>query len=873
MRIALAGMGAGAVATGVGLLLAVTAPAAPPVLTLEAADAEIGQSIQATATLSESPGAEGEISFEVFGPDDPTCAGTALATPTAAVVNGEGQYSSGTYSPPTAGTYRWSAHYSGDTVNEPVDSTCSALSTVSKASPSLTGDASSATVGSAIHDEVTLDGGFSPGGEVSFSVYAPSDTTCSTPLETFVATVEGGAAESPGYTTQQAGQYRWTASYGGDADNEGAALGCNAANQTSSVAKASPGLSGQASDGTVGGAIHDEVTVTGGFSPGGEVSFSVFAPGDSSCSTALETFTVAIQSGAAKTPDYVPQQAGQYRWTASYGGDADNEGAALGCNAANQTSSVAKASPTLSGSASPSVTVGQTITDSVTLSGGFQAGGELVFRAYGPGNATCTGSPAYEASVSVAGAGPYSPTGFSPGPGTYRWTVSYGGDANNETAVLACNSANQSSSVAKATPALSGTASSAVIVGQTITDHVTLSGGFEAGGELVFRAYGPEDKTCAETPVYEEPVAVDGAGSYAPAGFAPAPGLYRWTVSYGGDADNEPVALACNTEGQASAVGTVTVTFTAAATAATVGQPVTATATISEGAIPSGQIVFNAFPPSDPTCSGSPAFTSTVKVAGNGTYASAPFVPSKVGSYRWTVAYSGDPSHAPAAVACGSATSTVSQAAPSILGWVSKKKVLVGKSVEAVAGLDGAFSPGGTITFRIFAPGTADCASPLLAQTVTVSGAGPFKSAPYVPSRTGTYTFLAGYSGDAGNRAAREPCGSALQRLEVLKRSVQVKPRARVTEKRRISILARLSKTFSPSGRLEFRLYKPGDRLCKRKPAFSGRIAVKRNGSYSLAEYLATRHGTYHLAVGYSGDARNKPYAASCKRAQAVPVA
>jgi hypothetical protein len=71
---------------------------------------------------------------------------------------------------------------------------------------------------------------------------------------------------------------------------------------------------------------------------------------------------------------------------------------------------------------------------------------------------------------------------------------------------------------------------------------------------------------------------------------------------------------------------------------------------------------------------------------------------------------------------------------------------------------------------------------------------------------------------------------------------------------------------------VNFRLYAPGDKRCKGKPAFSGGITVKANGSYSMAEYLATKSGIYRLSVGYSGDQRNRPYKSSCSGAQAIRV-
>src|SRR5262249_31061315 len=155
-------------------------------------------------------------------------------------------YLSGEITPPTAGTYYWSAHYPGDTENPAADSTCLAISSVKKASPELTGTASAGVVGLSIHDEATLSGGFSPSGEVTFSVYGPADTSCSTPLKTAAVPLQGGHATSTDFLAQQAGEFRWTVEYEGDANNEAALLGCGAANQGSTVGKASPTLSGTA---------------------------------------------------------------------------------------------------------------------------------------------------------------------------------------------------------------------------------------------------------------------------------------------------------------------------------------------------------------------------------------------------------------------------------------------------------------------------------------------------------------------------------------------------------------------------------------------------------------------------------------------------
>jgi hypothetical protein len=313
------------------------------------------------------------------------------------------------------------------------------------------------------------------------------------------------------------------------------------------------------------------------------------------------------------------------------------------------------------------------------------------------------------------------------------------------------------------------------------------------------------------------------------------------------------------------------VTLAARATGNTVGNPVAATASIQNGAIPAGQITFRAFSPGDANCSGAAAFGSTVAVSGNGSYRSAVFVPTRVGTFRWTVSYSGDVNHDPAAVGCGVATSSASQARPSIASSV-EKRLAVGRPFSVTATIQGGYAPAGTVSFQIYGPAAAGCAKPLGVNTVAVAGNGTVSSAPFVPQRPGRYSFVASYSGDAANQGATEACDPSGHVAQVEKRTPKVKPRAHLEGGNRISIRARLSGAASPSGVINFRLYRPGDTQCKGKPVFSGGVSVRSNGSYLLAQYLATRSGVYRLSVGYSGDQRNRRYTVGCRGAQTIPV-
>jgi len=87
--------------------------------------------------------------------------------------------------------------------------------------------------------------------------------------------------------------------------------------------------------------------------------------------------------------------------------------------------------------------VGDTLNDTATLSGGFEPTGTILFELFPPADTTCAGTPVFSESVTVSGNGDYSTTtGYTvplAGPsGTYHWTASYSGDANNNAASSSC---------------------------------------------------------------------------------------------------------------------------------------------------------------------------------------------------------------------------------------------------------------------------------------------------------------------------------------------------------------------------------------------------------------------------------------------------
>jgi hypothetical protein len=849
---------------------------ATPGLGTVATSATVGASISDSATISGGVNPTGSISFKAFGPDDATCALAAAFEATVAV-SGNGSYGSGNFTPTAAGSYNWTASYSGDDDNDPASSGCGAAnetSTVSKATPGLATTAANGTAGSPISDSATVSGGFAPTGSIVFKTFGPNDATCAL-APAFEATIlvsGNGIYGSGNFTPALVGSYRWTAAYSGDANNNAATSDCNAANETSTVAKDTPAIATTAAGATVGSAISDSATLSAGTGPTGSIVFKAFGAGDATCALApvFEATIPVSGNDSYGSGNFIPTLAGSYRWTAAYSGDANNNAATSGCNAANETSTVAKAAPGIATTAT-SAPFGFPIADSATISGGFNPTGSIVFKAFGPADATCSSAAAFVATVPVNGAGSYGSGGFNGAQlGSYRWTAAYSGDANNNAATSGCNAANETSTVGDAKPALATDATDATI-GSPISNLATISGGFAPTGQLSFKAFGPGNPTCTGAALFTANVPVAGNGTYSSGTFTPTQvGNYVWTVSYAGDANNEPASSGCGAAGQVSVVSKFAPALSAGATGATIGSSIAEIATFSGSSGPTGQIVFRAYGADDAGCSGAPVFAATVDVTpGNGTYASGSFTPTRVGAYRWTASYSGDSRHEAATSPCNAAgsISTLARAAPALAAKASVTSSPIGVPAHDTAMLAGAYRPGGTVSFRLYAPGDSGCSSaPVFNDTVPVAANGSFSSGGVAPSQPGQYRFVASYSGDAANAPATTPCSAAAQALTVTKRAPTLKARAGLSG-RKISARATLSGAAAPKGKIGFQIFGPDDSRCAGKPVFSERVAVHGGGTYKPSVFQARAAGVYHLVVAYAGDARNKPVRSGCSAA------
>ena len=222
-----------------------------------------------------------------------------------------------------------------------------------------------------------------------------------------------------------------------------------------------------------------------------------------------------------------------------------------------------KFNPTISTPHSASVTIGQQLSASSSLSDGYQPSGTITFKLFGPTDPTCT-TPKFTSARPVSGAAATS-TGYpTTAVGTYTWIADYGGDINNNPAgPTSCSAPGATVEVTPAVPTLTTHANpTAPVTGTSFADTATLAGGYNPTGALSFTLYGAPG--CAGTPTLTtSSFPVNGNGNYQSGTFvAPLPATYYWTAGYTGDTNNLAATSGCNADPVTVLKIPQTVTFT-----------------------------------------------------------------------------------------------------------------------------------------------------------------------------------------------------------------------------------------------------------------------------------------------------------------------
>jgi uncharacterized repeat protein (TIGR01451 family) len=545
------------------------------------------------------------------------------------------------------------------------------------------------------HDVATISavgGRPDPTGSISFFLCNPSEVTAGgcesggTPVGNAVPITAGSATsdDASGSLTNTVGTYCWRAEYTPDPDGSKfyvAASETNSDSECFTVIKASPQVSTVADPSSVvvnsdaSASVSDTATFTDGFQLDGQsASFTLYS--DASCSTATSVSGSATIGGgsATFTGDASGLDAGTYYWGVSYAGD-DNNNSISECGGAegvqNEVLTIEKASPQVSTVADPSsVVVGSdasaSVSDTATFTDGFQLDGQSAsFTLYS--DASCSTATSVTGSATISGgAATFTGDASELSPGTYYWGVSYLGDANNDP-ISECGGAegvqNEVLTIEKASPQVSTVADpSSVVVGSdasaSVSDTATFTDGFQLDGQSAsFTLY--SDASCSTaTSVTGSATISGGAATFTGDASELSPGTYYWSVSYLGDANNDPISECGGAEGVQNEVLTIglnapKVTTVADPSSAVVGSDalgsVSDTATFTDGFMLAGDNVdFTLY--SDPSCDPADATSvaGTAEIAQDNTATftgDASGLPA--GTYYWGVSFLGDANNNP----------------------------------------------------------------------------------------------------------------------------------------------------------------------------------------------------------------------------------
>ncbi len=293
-----------------------------PTVTTNASSATAPSAIHDTATLAGSSGA-GTLTFNLYTAGA-GCTGTPLFTSTVST-NGDGTYPSGDFSPTTVGSYQWQASYSSSSISG-IMSNCSdpnEVSTVTPATPTLTTDAVAGLVGGTIHDVAHLTGGANPSGKITWNVYASSDSSCATPLNSSAISVPvsgDGDYTSPNFSPTAAGSYQWVATYSGDTNNASVKTACGDPNEVSRVTNnAAPAIALHKVEriGSSGSFTHGPVTG----SPGDTVNYRMMVTNTGNTTLVIAFTDPRCDSGTLSAPSVISGSYDAATKTLSAGGE------------------------------------------------------------------------------------------------------------------------------------------------------------------------------------------------------------------------------------------------------------------------------------------------------------------------------------------------------------------------------------------------------------------------------------------------------------------------------------------------------------------------------------------------------------------------
>ncbi len=813
------------------------------------ASATVGSSIADKATVSGGYNPTGTVTFNLYNNSSGT--GTPLYTDAnEPLVNGVA--TSAGYTATATGTDYWVATYNGDSNNASVSSgTASEPVTVGQASPSIdtSQQPASATVGSSIADQATVSGGYNPTGTVTFNLYNNSSAT-GTPLYTDAnVALVSGVATSLGYTATATGTDYWVATYNGDSNN--ASVSSGTASEPVTIGQASPSIntSQQPASATVGTSIADQATVSGGYNPTGTVTFNLYNNSSGNGTPLYTDANVALVSGVATSVGYTATATGTDYWVATYNGDSNN--ASVSSGTASEPVTIGQASPSIDTSQQPaSATVGTSVADQATVSGGYNPTGTVTFNLYN--NSSGTGTPLYtDANVALV-SGVATSVGYTAtATGTDYWVATYNGDSNN--ASVSSDTASEPVCVTKVTPSISTSQQPATAsVGTSIADQATVSGGYNPTGTVTFNLYNNSSGT--GTPLYTDANVALVSGVATSLGYtATATGTDYWVATYNGDSNNASVSSGTASEPVCVTKVTPSISTSQQPATASVGSSIADQATVSGGYNPTGTVTFNLYNNSSGT--GTALYTDANVALVSGVATSVGYTATATGTDYWVATYNGDSNNASVSSGTASEPVCVTKVTPSISTSQQPATASVGSSIADQATVSGGYNPTGTVTFNLY-NNSSGTGTALYTDANVALVSGVATSVGYTATATGTDYWVATYNGDSNNASVSS--GTASEPVCVTKVTPSISTSqqpATASVGSSIADQATVSGGYNPTGTVTFNLYNNSSGTGT--ALYTDANVALVSGVATSVGYTATATGTDYWVATYNGDSNN----------------
>ena len=288
------------------------------------------------------------------------------------------------------------------------------------------------------------------------------------------------------------------------------------------------------------------------------------------------------------------------------------------------------------------------------------------------------------------------------------------------------------------------------------------------------------------------------------------------------------------------------------------------------GIAPSGTVTYSFF--ANGTCTVPSTKDEQVTLKSDGSVPNSPTTAALAASaYSYITTYSGDGNYASSTANCE--PFTVGMAMPGITTSSSPAAATVGVQISSAGDAatvtgNGDVVPTGSVTFTLYA---ADCATvilgpspsePLSSNGSTPASASASYATSWTPTATGTYYWVATYSGDSNYETMTDGCGDPSEQVKVGSAmpgiTTSSSPAAATVG---VSITAKDTATLTggdaPSGTVTFGLYTNSGCTTAVTPAVGGTVTLSGGTASSSGSWTPAAVGTYYWQATYNGDSNN----------------